>query len=66
MVIEFAVVVAGARLGGLEGAGVGWLVGYSLSVLPFVPTIYRVAIRRDVRRRAGSALVAASAPDPES
>jgi O-antigen/teichoic acid export membrane protein len=51
MLIEFVVVVVGARLGGLDGAGVGWLVGYSLSVLPFVPTIYRVAVRGDVRLR---------------
>jgi O-antigen/teichoic acid export membrane protein len=50
MAIEFAVVVLAARAGGLEGAGVGWLVGYSLSVLPFVPTIVRVAARGSVVR----------------
>jgi O-antigen/teichoic acid export membrane protein len=49
MLIEFTFVVFGARSGGLEGAGIGWLVGYALSILPFVPTIVRVAIRREVR-----------------
>jgi O-antigen/teichoic acid export membrane protein len=49
MAIEFTFVVLGARAGGLNGAGVGWLVGYAASVLPFVPTLVRVAIRRQVR-----------------
>jgi O-antigen/teichoic acid export membrane protein len=50
MAIEFVFVVAGALLGGLEGAGVGWLVGYTVGILPLVPTVYRVGVRGRVRR----------------
>lgn len=50
MAIELAFVVAGALLGGLDGAGVGWLVGYTLGILPLAPTVYRVGVRGNVRR----------------
>lgn len=49
MVIEFGFVIAGARLGGLQGSGTGWLVGYTLGILPFLPTLLRVGVRREVR-----------------
>jgi len=50
MTIELVFVVAGALIGGLDGAGVGWLVGYTLGILPLVPAVYRVGVRGDVRR----------------
>lgn len=50
MGIEFVFVIAGAMLGGLEGAGIGWLVGFSLGILPLAPAVYRVGVRGDVRR----------------
>jgi O-antigen/teichoic acid export membrane protein len=49
MVIEIAFVIAGARLGGLQGSATGWVVGYAVSVLPFIPTLVRVGVRGDVR-----------------
>ena len=50
MVIEFAFVIAGGELGGIDGVGYGWLVGYSLGTVPFLPTVYRVLVRGEVRR----------------
>jgi len=50
MAIELVCVVAGALTGGLEGAGVGWLVGYTLGILPLAPMVYRVGVRGNVRR----------------
>ena len=50
MAIEFVFIIAGALLGGLEGAGWGWLIGYSLGILPLLPTVYRVGIRGRVSR----------------
>jgi O-antigen/teichoic acid export membrane protein len=49
MAIEFVFVIAGAVLGGLEGAGVGWLVGYMLGILPLAPAVYRVGVRGEVK-----------------
>ncbi|HEX5240871.1 MAG TPA: MATE family efflux transporter, partial [Candidatus Limnocylindrales bacterium] len=49
LVIELAVVAIGASRGGLAGAGLGWLIGYTISVVPFIPAIVRVALRRSVR-----------------
>jgi O-antigen/teichoic acid export membrane protein len=48
MLVSFSFVIAGARFGGLDGAGLGWLVGASLGVLPLIPTVFRVAVRRSV------------------
>jgi O-antigen/teichoic acid export membrane protein len=50
MVVELAFVVAGAMIGGLEGVGWGWLVGYTVGVLPLVPAVYRVGVRGRVVR----------------
>jgi hypothetical protein len=49
LVVELSIVAIGASRGGLTGAGLGWLIGYTISVLPFVPAIVRVALRRSVR-----------------
>ena len=49
MIIEFIFVVIGAEKAGLDGIGVGWLIGYSLGVVPLIPTVFRVAVRRSVR-----------------
>lgn len=49
MLIEFAFVVAGARAGGLDGTGVGWLIGVSFGVLPLVPAVFRVGVRGSVK-----------------
>lgn len=50
LVIEFVAVAIGAVRGGLEGAGIGWLVGYSLGVVPFLPAIWRVGVEGRVER----------------
>jgi len=48
MLIEFAFVVVGARAGGLDGTGIGWLVGVSFGVLPLLPAVFRVGVRGSV------------------
>jgi O-antigen/teichoic acid export membrane protein len=50
MVIEFAFVVVGARLDGLDGAGWGWFIGFSLGILPLLPAVIRVGSRGSVKR----------------
>lgn len=49
MAIELVFVVAGALIGGLDGAGVGWLVGFTLGILPLARTVYRVGVHGEVR-----------------
>jgi O-antigen/teichoic acid export membrane protein len=53
MLVEFSFVVVGARAGGLDGTGVGWLVGFSIGALPLLPTVFRVAVRRTVKPISG-------------
>jgi len=48
LVVELVFVLVGATWGQLEGVGWGWLAGYGLGVVPFLPTLYRVAVRRVV------------------
>jgi len=50
MLIEFVFVVAGARLGGLDGAGWGWFIGFSLGIIPLLPAVIRVGSRGSVKR----------------
>jgi O-antigen/teichoic acid export membrane protein len=49
MLIGFGFVVIGARAAGLDGIGVGWLIGASIGSLPLLPTVIRVAVRRSVK-----------------
>jgi O-antigen/teichoic acid export membrane protein len=49
MIIEFIFVIVGAEKAGLDGIGVGWLIGYSLGVVPLIPTVFRVAVWHSVR-----------------
>lgn len=49
MIVEFIFVIVGAQKGGIDGIGIGWLVGYSLGVVPLIPTVFRVGARRSVR-----------------
>ena len=53
MLVGFSFVVAGARVGGLDGIGVGWLVGVSIGTLPLLPAVIRVAVRRSVEPISG-------------
>jgi len=53
MLVVFLFVVVGARVGGLDGTGVGWLVGFSIGTLPLLPTVFRVAVRRSVEPISG-------------
>lgn len=62
MAIEFVFVIAGAIFGGLEGAGIGWLVGYMLGILPLAPTVYRVGVRGEVKRITSDRLGTLPAP----
>lgn len=49
MLLQFVFVVIGARADGLDGIGLGWLTGYTLGILPLIPTVFRVAVRHQVR-----------------
>jgi O-antigen/teichoic acid export membrane protein len=49
MIVEFIFVIAGASKAGLDGTGIGWLIGYSLGVVPLIPTVFRVAVRHSVK-----------------
>jgi O-antigen/teichoic acid export membrane protein len=55
MLVEFSFVAVGARAGGLNGIGVGWLVGVSIGTLPLLPAIFRVAVRGSVKPISGAA-----------
>ncbi len=50
MAVELTCVTVGGRAAGLNGVAAGWLIGLSLSVIPLVPTVYRVARGSDDRR----------------
>jgi len=50
LVVEFVIVAIWASRAGLDGAGVGWLVGYTIGIVPFVPTLWRVGVRGRVER----------------
>jgi O-antigen/teichoic acid export membrane protein len=54
MVVSFAGVALGARLGGLDGVGFGWLAGVSIGVLPLLPAVWR-ATRGSMRQAVPSA-----------
>jgi hypothetical protein len=55
MLIGFSFVVIGARAAGLDGIGVGWLIGTSIGTLPLLPAVIRVAVRRSVKPISGDA-----------
>jgi Na+-driven multidrug efflux pump len=56
MLVGFFFVVVGARADGLDGIGVGWLVGASIATLPLLPAVIRVAVRRSVKPIVGDSL----------
>lgn len=49
MLVGFFFVVVGARASGLDGIGVGWLIGACIAALPLLPAVVRVAVRRSVK-----------------
>jgi O-antigen/teichoic acid export membrane protein len=55
MLVAFVFVIVGAQLAGLDGVGLGWLVGASIGTLPLLPTVVRVAVRHSVEPVKGDA-----------